>query len=621
MTPSRVRVRRLGVVLATAACLFGGAIPALAGGKDKKPEPPGQESPAPPPAPETQAPDQQSSSPVQGQSGPGRGNGNGNSNSGNRRSSSREKGKKPGEDSAGSDSNGSDSDSGNTNAGGNVRGNGQNVSGGSNGSSSQGSSGSPQPSTPAPAPTTPAPGGETATPAPGGTERQRSTRSREVAGDRRRVRGDRGSASAPASGTVLGTTAAGGPVVAPLGPVGPAAQRPARGRQGADTDTGSDDGTSFPPVTQTVREIVEVVPGPLKAALAALALVALLFAIQSLVASSRARRLARQREELLDEVGLLQAALLPAVPERLGDLVSTVAYRPAEGPAAGGDFYDAFIFDAGRVGVIVGDVSGHGREALARTALMRYTLRAYLDAGLEPRAALKVAGSVLDDDLGQDFATVAVAVYDPEAGTLTYAGAGHPPPILLGPAAHEPVTACSSPPIGAGATTGLRQTTLALPQGSIACFYTDGMTDARVGDKFLGRGRLAQMLEELGPDATAPMLLERVAEVSDRTPDDMAACILHADGKGSGHLRVEELEVSRKDLQGHAVVRFLRECGLPMADVPDLLRTATDTARDSGSAVFRVRIGDWRPGVDVLPGNVATLAVARKTTTALAHTS
>jgi hypothetical protein len=192
---------------------------------------------------------------------------------------------------------------------------------------------------------------------------------------------------------------------------------------------------------------------------------------------------------------------------------------------------------------------------------------------------------------------------------------------MLGPAAHEPVTACSSPPIGAGATTGLRQTTLALPQGSIACFYTDGMTDARVGDKFLGRERLAQMLEELGPDATAPMLLERVAEASDRTPDDMAACILHADGKGSGRLRVEELEVSRKDLQGHAVVRFLRECGLPMADVPDLLRTATDTARDSGSAVFRVRIGDWRPGVDVLPGNVATLAAARKTTTALAHTS
>lgn len=613
MTQSRVRVRRLAVALATAACLFGGSIPALAGDKDKKPSPPGQEAPAPPPAAENGAPEQQAAPPpAQGQNRPkqrGRGNGNGGS---GRRSGGEDKPKKPeDEGSVGSDA-----------TDGNVRGSGQNAAGGSSG---QGSPATPQPAAPAPSPATPAPGGD-ATPAPGtDTNTGAGSRGRERAARGRRNARDR--ADAPGGGAVLGTTAGGEPAVAPLGPVGVVAEaaedgaRDGRERGGADTDFRADDGASFPPVTQTVREIVEVVPGPLKAALAGLALVALLFAFHSLVASSRARRLARQREELLDEVGLLQAALLPAVPQRLGDLVSTVAYRPADGPAAGGDFYDAFAFDGGRVGVIVGDVSGHGREALARTALMRYTLRAYLDAGLEPRAALKVAGSVLDDDLGADFATVVVAVYDPEAGTLTYAGAGHPPPILLGPPAHDPVTACSSPPIGAGATTGLRQTTLALPQGSIACFFTDGMTDARVGDRLLGRERLAELLEELGPEATAPALLERVADVCDRTPDDMAACILHANGSGSGRLRVEELEVSRKDLQGTAVVRFLEECGIPAAEVPELLRTACDTARQSGSAVVRVRLGDWRPGVDVLPGNVATLAAARKTTAALAQTS
>ena len=612
MNPSRVRVRRLAVALATAACLFGGTIPALAGDKDKKPRSPDQESPAPPPAPapepERETTEQQATPapPAANNSQPRR-----QSSADRERESAEVKPKKPDSDSVDSDdTSGSDQGPSSTSD--------------SSGSSGQGSSSQPAPAAPAPAPP-----GQTATPAPGSTDtsdptRQRDSGGRDGAAERRRDRANRdGSAG---TGAVLGTTAAGDPAVAPLGPVGVVAEgtEEASGgergdRAGADTDFRADDRGA--PVTQTVREIVEVVPGPMKAAIAGLAIVALLFAFHSLVTGTRARRLARQREDLLDEVGLLQAALLPAVPRRLGDLVSTVAYRPAEGPAAGGDFYDAFVFDGGRVGVIVGDVSGHGREALARTALMRYTLRAYLDAGLEPRAALKVAGSVLDDDLGDDFATVVVAVYDPESGTLTYAGAGHPPPILLGPPAHEPVTACSSPPIGAGATTGLRQTTLALPQGSIACFFTDGMTDARVGDQFLGRERLAELLAELGPGATAPMLLERVAEVCDRTPDDMAACILHADGSGSGRLRVEELEVSRNDLQGTAVVRFMQECGIPMAEVPNLLRTACDTARDSGSAVLRVRMGDWRPGIDVLPGNVETLVAARRASAALAHSS
>jgi serine phosphatase RsbU (regulator of sigma subunit) len=112
-------------------------------------------------------------------------------------------------------------------------------------------------------------------------------------------------------------------------------------------------------------------------------------------------------------------------------LRASVAYRPADGPAAGGDFYDIVALADGRTAFFVGDVSGHGRAALGHAALSRYTLRAYLEAGLEPPEALETAGAVLADKLEDDFVTALIAAHDARAGRLSYATAGHPAPIVL----------------------------------------------------------------------------------------------------------------------------------------------------------------------------------------------
>jgi hypothetical protein len=356
-------------------------------------------------------------------------------------------------------------------------------------------------------------------------------------------------------------------------------------------------------VLRPIRDIVKVIPGPVKVLIGALGLLALAFFIRSWLVGRRARRLERDREELLGDVGLLQRALLPEVPERIGKLEASVAYRPADGPGAGGDFYDVFEMEGDRVGIIVGDVCGHGRQALAVTALMRYSLRAYLNAGGEPRTALQIAARALENETHVELTTVVLAVYDAKAGTLSYACAGHEPPILLGLPAHRPVTVGSSPPIGAGMDTGLRQTTVSLPPGSAAVFFTDGLVEARLGDGLLGRERLAEIAGELDGHAQAGELLSRIAEQADRSPDDMAACIVRAtdDARQAAGTRVEDLELEGLAADDERARGFLEACGMPKQQAEAALGRLHGAVAEFGGGMLRVHLdaGDGR--VEVVP--------------------
>jgi hypothetical protein len=357
----------------------------------------------------------------------------------------------------------------------------------------------------------------------------------------------------------------------------------------------------LPQPLKVARDIVEVVPTPLRVLVAGLVALSVLLALAYGLTLLRNRRLAGQRRELLGEVGLLQAALLPELPERLGSCRASVAYRPADGPGAGGDFYDVLSLAGGQTAVLIGDVSGHGRAALGRTALARYTLRAYVEAGLEPSEALQIAGSVLTGKLEGDFVTALVAIHDAAAGTLTYATAGHPPPIVISSTGFEPVLVGTAPPLGVGAGTGQRQTTLPFPRGSLACFYTDGLSEARTADGQLGAARLERLVRELGPDVTAEQVIDRVASSARTIADDAAACVIAAEGGAAiVRSRVERLEISRAELRGSMLREFLEACGVSVHGVRAAERDARKLAGESGGAILEVRMGE-RSQVEVRP--------------------
>jgi hypothetical protein len=459
---------------------------------------------------------------------------------------------------------------------------------------------------PAPAPTpTPAPAASStpaATPTPA---------SRPVADTPGRVRSVRGGTRG--GGATRGRTAAGSPAVAgfaaaavaPAGVGAGAAASNAARRAPADS-TGralARQSTDRSPVARTAERIVSVIPWPMWALIGVLAALSLLLGAHSWIGD-------RQRRRLRDDVGLLQSALLPALPGVLGAVATSAAYRPADGPGAGGDFYDMFEFDDGHLGVVVGDLSGHGREVLPQTALVRYTLRAYLEAGLAPRAALQTAAGVLDHQLEVPFATVALATYDPRERTLTYALAGHPPPIVLGSDGPvHAVTAAASPPLGGGLSTGMRQTTITLPGRATVCFHTDGLVEARRGGELFGGARLERALAQLGAGASADVLLARVAEQSDHRPDDMAACVLGLPGGPlPAGLRVEELAVGRRELAGDRPKQFLLACGLRPDAVPGVLAAAGAALDHADAAVLLVAAVDGSLTVDVLPPELEGLS-------------
>jgi chemotaxis protein histidine kinase CheA len=404
-------------------------------------------------------------------------------------------------------------------------------------------------------------------PAPVATPAAPATPTTTVAKPKARTKKTRKHQRAAAS-TPRRTIARSGPTVAALASIPVASSTAAATKKTEATKT---DATGFVPtpepshddtpnvVFRTVRDAVEVVPTTIWILLGLLTALTSLFAVTSARQTRRARRFAAEAGTLMGDVGVLQEAVLPIVPPRVGALALSVAHRPAGGPAAGGDFYDVVPLDGDRTALVVGDVTGHGPGALGQATLVRFTLRAHLESGAGPREALAIATESLAPHFEEGFATAAVAIHDPKAGTLTYATAAHEAPIVVGPGSHDPVLVASTPPlgIGAGGPSARRQTVVPFPEQSLACMLTDGALEARVRGELVGRARVEQWVRELGERPAAGDMAELIRSRA-KVSDDLAVCFATSTaGQDSGNWRVEELHRPTPD----EAERFLTACG------------------------------------------------------------
>lgn len=211
-------------------------------------------------------------------------------------------------------------------------------------------------------------------------------------------------------------------------------------------------------------------------------------------ASAQLRRFERDAVSIAEDLhSSLQEARLPQPPAT--DL--QVRYLPAPDGRFAGDWWDCFELPGGTVALVVGDVTGHGSSVTATMTQIRTALRAYLLEGAPPAETLARLDSLVNLMFRPVLATVVLALYDPATGDLEIARAGHPHPVLTGPAGGRALSVASRPPIGLGVGLAAGSWSGQLASGQTLVLYSDGLSEDRSYSPEEGIGRLVDAADEL----------------------------------------------------------------------------------------------------------------------------
>ncbi len=201
---------------------------------------------------------------------------------------------------------------------------------------------------------------------------------------------------------------------------------------------------------------------------------------------------------------VLQRSLLPTRPPRLPSVEIAYRYHPCSRTTqVGGDWLDVIPLPRHRVGLVIGDVAGHGLHAAVAMGQLRTAVRTLATMDLPP-AQLLAHLDQLAQHLGHvPLTTCLYAIYDPIAGRAAFASAGHLPPVLLRPdGTDELLEIPVGAPIGVGSI-AFDTLDVSIDSGSLLVLYTDGLVEARGHD--IEEGLLAV---RCGLAATHPSLDE-----------------------------------------------------------------------------------------------------------------
>jgi PAS domain S-box-containing protein len=302
---------------------------------------------------------------------------------------------------------------------------------------------------------------------------------------------------------------------------------------------------------------------------------------QALATAAAVQEAAAREHRIADE---LQRSLMPPVTLDPEHLEVAAYYRPGvAGTQVGGDWYDVIELGADRTALVMGDVMGRGVPAAAVMGQLRAAVRAYARLDLPPADVLEYLDGVVRDLREDQIVTCVYAVYDPGERSLTYANAGHLPPLLLLPGAGPRPLTSSGPPLGTGPLT-LTEERVELPVGALLTLYTDGLVEHRDRDIDSGIFALAALVADIsGPLADMPDRL--VAQLLPDGPDDDITLLLTrvVGEPGDEHSVIQHIPAHERAVRDarRLVGSTLRRWSAPPRVVDDLVLIVSELAANA----------------------------------------
>jgi serine phosphatase RsbU (regulator of sigma subunit) len=247
----------------------------------------------------------------------------------------------------------------------------------------------------------------------------------------------------------------------------------------------------------------------------------------------QAAKLEAAHFELATMVSNLQRGLLRDTVDMAEEGVTAVVrYVPAaEHARLGGDWYDIFRATDGALVLTIGDVAGHGVEAVVQMQRIRQSVSAYAYEGRSPSEVLRLTeGSLQTVRPGSEMATVWIGRLDTGTGRLVHASAGHPPAIVSCPGeTPRQLQVAGGPPLNTGIRSPRWEEHVdELSEGCVLALYTDGVFEARGITIDEGLDRVGRCLEDPSrslDDIAEAMLVGR----PDPGSDDAALVVVRWD--------------------------------------------------------------------------------------------